>query len=293
MAGPENPVVVLTALPVEFLAVRALLDDTVEREHPAGTIFLEGTLRGTSRQVTLARVGKGNLGAAVIAERASTWYSPEALFFTGVAGGLSPEVALGDVVVATAIHHIHPGKEDAAGFRATPTPGAISHRLEQAAFAALQDDSWYERVPFELRETATPPPVHFAPIAAGEVVLNSLDAPLRQQISRHYADAVAIEMESAGIARAAVLTDGIRILTIRGISDHADGAKAVADAAGSQQRAAAHAAAATAAVVARAPARLGSPKPNSPSYGGDHYDFRHGVFYGPVTGKGVLPPTPD
>lgn len=283
---------VLTALPVEFLAVRALLDDPVEREHPAGTIFFEGTLRGdASCQVALARVGKGNLGAAVIAERASSWYSPEALFFTGVAGGLSPKVALGDVVVATVIHHIHPGKEDAVGFRAAPASSAISHRLEQAAFAALQDDSWYERVPVELRATATPPPVHFAPIAAGEVMLNSLDAPLRQQIGRHYADAVAIEMESAGIARAAVLAEGTRILTIRGISDHADGAKAVADAAGSQRRAAAHAAAATAAVVTRVSSRLRSPKPGSPSYGGDHYDYRHGVFYGPVVGK-VVPPGP-
>jgi nucleoside phosphorylase len=134
--------------------------------------------------------------------------------------------------------------------------------------------------------------VHFAPIAAGEVLLNSLDAPLRQQIASHYADAVAVEMESAGMARAAVLSDGMPILTIRGISDHADGTKASADATGSQQRAAAHAAAAMAAVAARISMPRRPSEPNLPSYGGDHYDFRHGVFYGPVTGKTIPPHIP-
>ncbi|WP_413254533.1 hypothetical protein [Streptomyces europaeiscabiei] len=45
------------------------------------------------------------------------------MLFVGVAGGLKPSAALGDVVVATKVHHLHPGKEAPGGFRARPIPG--------------------------------------------------------------------------------------------------------------------------------------------------------------------------
>lgn len=276
---PKNVIVVLTALPVEFKAVRTLLDDRKQQPHPQGTVFTEGVLRGTGWRIALARVGKGNERTAVIAERAREMYAPYALFFVGVAGGLTRDVKLGDVVVATAIHHIGPGKEGPDGFRATPIPGAVSHLLEQYATAALADDAWHEWVP---EPTQAVPDVHFETIAAADVVLNSTDSPLREQLKFHYADTKAIEMESAGITRAAELSENLRILTIRGISDHADGRKAAADATGSQPRAAAHAVAAMAAVIAALP----TPGSDEGGHvGGDHIDLRGSVFHGLVTGK--------
>lgn len=98
------------------------------------------------------------------------------------------------------------------------------YRLLQVAKYALQGDRWQDRV-------------HFKPIAAGEVVLNSAQSELSSQLREHYGDAVAIEMESAGVAQAAHLGT-LQTLTVRGISDKADGRKHQADAGGSQTRAA-------------------------------------------------------
>ncbi|WFB08183.1 5'-methylthioadenosine/S-adenosylhomocysteine nucleosidase [Streptomyces sp. LX-29] len=250
MAEATGLAVVLTALPLEHRAVRALLTERSLRTHPSGTVFEQGTLPGTPWQVAVACIDAGNLGSAVIAERARAWLRPEALFFVGVAGGLKDDIRLGDVVVATRVYHLHGGKETSAGHRLRPVPGAVSHRLGQAAYAALVDDRWRLRIPPALR-TSLAPEVHHKPVAAGEVVLNSRTTPLYTQIiAEHYEDAAAVEMESAGIAKAAGLTDGLHILTVRGISDHADGAKAAADATGSQPRAAAHAAAALAEILA-------------------------------------------
>ncbi|MBV1936594.1 5'-methylthioadenosine/S-adenosylhomocysteine nucleosidase [Streptomyces sp. BV286] len=249
--GASADVVILTALPVEFQAVLALLHDRSTLVHPEGTRCVVGTLPGASGTIAVARIGPGNLGAATITERVRQWLSPKTLLFVGVAGGLKPSAALGDVIVPTKVHHLHPGKEAPGGFRARPVPGAVSHRLEQAAGTALCAETWHAWIPDEVRETwkGAGPRVHFEPVIAGEVVLNSSDTPLRSQIVSNYEDSLAIEMESAGVTRAAALSEGLQILTIRGISDHADPDKGSDDASGSQHRASAHAAAAAAALL--------------------------------------------
>jgi hypothetical protein len=120
--------------------------------------------------------------------------------------------------------------------------------------------------------------VHFRPIAAGEVVLNSAAHPLRAQLKLHYGDAAAIEMESAGAARAGQLNRSLPTLTIRGISDRADGGKYAGDADGQQGRAMIGTAAFAAELAVHVPPGPPSPVPpgsagpvkaqNITSYGG-------------------------
>ncbi|MFH8768801.1 5'-methylthioadenosine/S-adenosylhomocysteine nucleosidase [Streptomyces sp. NPDC017958] len=276
--------VILTALPVEYEAVRERLTGCEPLVHPSGTRVERGRLAGTEWHVALAQIGEGNQTAAIVTERLSTWLSPQALFFVGVAGGLKEEIRIGDVVVGTRVYAYHGGKQTPEGFYARPRAWDASHRLEQTARYALGGPRWRDRV-------------HFKPIAAGEVVLNDADSDLADQIRRHYNDAVAIEMESAGVAHAAHLVGALDTLTIRGISDKADGAKHLADASGSQPLAAATAAQAAMAIIAELEptVRRNAPdqrEPSAPSvrYGGDHIDFRGGTFYGPVTGKVVRGP---
>ncbi|MGQ4386594.1 phosphorylase family protein [Streptomyces sp. SAS_270] len=227
-------VVVLTALPVEYNAVQRHLASIEKISHPSGTRFERGVLPGTPWHVILTQSGVGNGAAAVITERAYAWFQPDALLFVGVAGGLKDDIALGDVVVATKVYGYHGGKQTPDGFHSSPTAWEAPHRLQQAALAALRTNAG----------------VHFKPIAAGEVVLNSLNSALTAQLKHHYTDAVAIEMESAGVAQAAHLTGELQALTIRGISDKADGLKHVADAHNWQFRAAEAAAQAAVAVLA-------------------------------------------
>src|SRR6185503_15193305 len=89
-------VVVLTALNLEFAAVRAHLTWPEVLRHRAGTIFETGRVGVSRRRIAAAVTGEGNHSAAIIAERAISMFNPEALMFVGVAGSLRPDVRLGD-----------------------------------------------------------------------------------------------------------------------------------------------------------------------------------------------------
>jgi len=234
-------IVVLTALELEFSAMRELLVDVSRRRHDAGTVFEVGQLPGAAVQVAVAAIGPGNAGAAVLAERAYTMFHPLALLFVGVAGALSDSIQLGDVVVATRVYAVHGGREDAAGFHTRPRAWDAPHALEQLA-RVVSRSQW--RTAASAAQGAA---VHFKPIAAGEVVLNSRTSPLAEQLRSSYNDAAAIEMEGAGVAQAGHLS-GMPVLTVRGISDRADGTKHDSDGAGWQPVAAANAAAFAAAL---------------------------------------------
>lgn len=259
-----RPVLVLTALDLEYQAVSAHLTGLRRHPHPAGTLFETGYLAGGEGEVILALTGVGNTGAAVLAERAMSTFGPQAVLFVGVAGALSDDVKLGDVVVATRVYAYHGGKEAEGGVLTRPRAWDASHELEQHAHHIARARSWARFLP------GTPagqlPGVHFKPIAAGEVVLASRAGPTAERLRNTYNDAAAIEMEGAGVTQASQFNRSLPTLIVRGISDRADGGKNALDRAGSQHRAAAHAAAFALALAAEisahnvgaAPAAAGS-----------------------------------
>lgn len=114
------PIVILTALDLEYQAVQEKLVDPRPRRHPQGTRFEVGRLAGGRCPIVLAHVGKGNQAAAVLAERAINTFAPAALLFVGVAGALHSHVALGDVVVATHVYAFHGGTSEDDGFKSRP-----------------------------------------------------------------------------------------------------------------------------------------------------------------------------
>ncbi|MEU4766417.1 hypothetical protein AB0H12_24480 [Actinosynnema sp. NPDC023794] len=107
-----------------------------------------------------------------------------------------------------------------------------------------------------------PPQVHFDPIASGEVVLNTRTSATARHLSHHFNDAVAVETESAGVAQCGHLHGSTPTITIRGISDFADGAKDVADRGGSQELAARNAALFMRALIAELSSTRSAPVPD-------------------------------
>jgi nucleoside phosphorylase len=81
--------VILTALPVEYMAVRTHIADLREEMHPQGTIYERGKFvaNATSWEVGIVEVGAGNASAGVEAERAIAYFNPSVILFVGVAGG--------------------------------------------------------------------------------------------------------------------------------------------------------------------------------------------------------------
>ncbi|HEY3868467.1 MAG TPA: 5'-methylthioadenosine/S-adenosylhomocysteine nucleosidase [Actinocrinis sp.] len=292
-AGGGRAVVVLTALNLEYTAVRAHLTELQRITHPrSGAGFEVGRLPGVELPVALVRTGQGNASAGVLTERAIEAFEPVAVMFVGVAGGLAHDVALGDVVVATRVYAVHGAKEEDGRSLARPRAFEAAFELLDLAqhldvIGAWPADSGSAQGGSAQSGPAQSGPepairVHFAPVASGEVVLNSRDTPLAKQLYEHFNDAAAIEMESAGVAQAAHLNRSIPMLTVRGISDKADGLKHVADAAGGQPEAAARAALVAVTVLREFAASL--PADNPPSRADRHGSVTNNLSGGPING---------
>lgn len=234
----KDLVVILTALNLEYQAVRQKLAGPKMHRHERGTRFEVGTVQGSSCRVALGLTNKGNHSAAVIAERAIQEFSPVAVLFVGVAGALWETARLGDVVMATHVYAYHGGTSEDDGLKARPRVWEAPHAISQLGSHLARVNDWAD-------ETTGPgrvPQVRFGAIAAGEVVQNSKISAEARWIRQHYNDALAIEMEAAGVAQAGHL-NGAPVAIIRGISDRADGTKNSTKDRNWQPRAAANAAA--------------------------------------------------
>ncbi|MFI9009874.1 purine phosphorylase [Actinosynnema sp. NPDC053489] len=257
-------IVVLTALEVERAAVVRHLVGVRAHRHATGTIFERGVLAGhPDREVVVAMTGTGNGAAAIMTERAITEFQPSAVLFVGVAGGLRDWLRLGDVVVATRVYGYHAMRSDEDGDHARPRAYEPAHDLEQTARVLARGTSWRAGLP----AGEEPPQVHFDPIASGEVVLNTRTSATARHLSHHFNDAVAVETESAGVAQCGHLHRSTPTLTIRGISDFADGGKERADRGGSQELAARNAALFMRSMVAELAAERRRPTADEPPGG--------------------------
>lgn len=203
--------VVLTALDVEFGAVIAHLSDVGVRRLPNGTRYHSGHFAGHAIDwdVAVAEIGEGNITAAAETTRAIEVFKPDVVLFVGVGGGLKPEIPHGSVVVATKVYRYHSGKAS-QDFLARPMTFPTWHGLEQLV-REVRRSHWTTRDP--------KPIVELKPIAAGEVVLASRDSEVFRLLHEHCNDAVAVDMESAGMYEAAHRAGGRAVLTVRGISD--------------------------------------------------------------------------
>ena len=108
----ERRALFLTALPVEYMAIRSHLDDLEEDEGELGAVYETGYFGsgGTWWNVCIAEIGAGNIRASAEAERAVNHFSPELAFFVGVAGGVK-DVRIGDVVAASKLYGYESGKD--------------------------------------------------------------------------------------------------------------------------------------------------------------------------------------
>ena len=224
-----SPVAILGAFDEEVAILEAQLVNP--RVHIIeGMQFLTGTLNNQS--VVIARTGVGKVNAAMTATLIIEHFRPNQVIFTGVAGGLNPDLQIGDIVIAekTAQHDL--GRLESAEIENMGTKNPINGKRNPVFFPAdpglLQiTETVLESIklnPFHTPQGQRHPRIIRGTVVTGDVFVAS-DAKKTALHKNLGADAV--EMEGAAVAQICWQHD-VPCLVIRSLSDNA-GAKASAD----------------------------------------------------------------
>lgn len=194
--------VVLCAMGEELAPFLADATDPAELDAPGGSRALRARVGGLDLVLVRTRVGMVNAAAA------TTWallsYAPKVVVSAGSAGGLHPDVEVGDVVVSTGLIY---GQADATafGYARGQVPGqppvfpVEPSLVERAVEAARKAD---------LR-------VRPGVMLTGDAFVTAVNV---EQYRVAFPDAQSTDMESAAIAQVAA-DAATPMISIRGISD--------------------------------------------------------------------------
>lgn len=80
----------------------------------AGRVFYLGKLEG--KEIVLVEAGMGKVNAAITSQLLITQFKVEKIIFTGIAGGVSPDLGIGDLVIATKVAQHDYGSIGSQGF---------------------------------------------------------------------------------------------------------------------------------------------------------------------------------
>jgi nucleoside phosphorylase len=215
----NSPVaVILTAIPLEYKAVRTHLNGVIEKIHPKGNVYEKGLFKGDYHdwQIGIAEVGAGNNTCALQTERAINYFNPEVILFVGIAGGIK-DLNLGDVVAAEKAYGYERGKVSSSGLLTRPEVGMSSYEIFERAKAESKKQAWKLRLP--KKEQKKKLKAITKPIAAGEKVIAEIRSEVYDLIHNSYNDTVAVEMEGSGFYTACHANGKLQFLIVRGISD--------------------------------------------------------------------------
>jgi adenosylhomocysteine nucleosidase len=205
----------ICAIPQELAHLRDLLADS-NSENAAHTVFDIGTIDGHG--VVLAGSGMGKVNAAIVTTLLAHRFGCRTVVFSGVAGGLDPRLAIGDIVVADLVIQHDAGVLEDQRVR-TYQPGYApvinpTDRLGYPADAALLD-----RVKQRLDGISIPGQIIYGTVLSGDQYLNCETT--RDRLLSELGGQ-AIEMEGGAVAQVCEAF-GIPWLVIRALSDLAGG----------------------------------------------------------------------
>lgn len=215
---------IIAALPQEIETVLELMGPA-ERPAHGGRVFTRGSIADEPVVVAHARIGK--VAAAITACELIIRFDVSRILFTGVAGGLSPDVLPGDIVVAdTLVQHdldasplFPPGEIPLTGVTELQTDPEMRASITSAARRFLDSATHIEAISAIARANQRGPRVHAGEIATGDRFIASARA--RREVLNRRPDALCVEMEGAAVAQ--VCRDyGVPFAAIRLISDAAD-----------------------------------------------------------------------
>jgi len=205
-----GPIAIVSAMQEELRTLLPLIEPG-QRVDIGGRHFHCGRLHG--RAVVLALSGIGKVAAAATATLLIDRFAASELLFTGVAGGLHADVAVGDVVVARSLLQHDMDASPLFPRYEVPLTGRSHFAADGELAAALAAAA--------RRCLATGHRVHEGLIVSGDRFVSSADE--SRALRAALPEALAVEMEGAALAQ--VCSDfGRPFAVLRSISDRADDA---------------------------------------------------------------------
>jgi len=203
----DKRVGILAAMPQELDAVLADFD-AEQAVQLAGRAFHRG--RVGEREAIAVISGIGKTAVAATTTLLISHFGAGEIVLIGVAGRVSPQLSLGDVVVAT--HALHHDLDASPLFPRYEVPGLGADRLAtDAALSALAYDAAREFLAGR------------AQVVNGLVLSGDqfLDETQIAELRARFPDGLAVEMEGAAVAQVCIEA-GIPCAIVRSISDEGD-----------------------------------------------------------------------
>jgi adenosylhomocysteine nucleosidase len=216
-------IALLCAIPPEWRHLHEAMAG-VRSERIAGLDFVRGRL--DAHDVVLVQAGIGKVNTAMVTTLLAERFGAEVVLFSGVAGGLDPNLAIGDVVVGVETHQHDAGVIDDGKFEAyqaghvpffNPTD-AFGWRASEALVAKAKAALAGIELPPLSRAAGgpgRPPQVVFGTVVSGDQYIHC--EATRVRLHAHY-EAQAAEMEGGALGQVAAAF-GIDWLDIRALSD--------------------------------------------------------------------------
>jgi adenosylhomocysteine nucleosidase len=228
---------VITVLSEETSAVTAMLKNLRhyrEQTSDNGLRFHEAEFESGGKAVTVVAtqaLDRGQQPSAVAFQHLQSHYAPVTVALVGIAGGIHPDLRLGDVVITQQVIYYDHRKEAPEHIfhrgQARPVP-AVTRRAINAFFSAHGE-------PYQVTAEDPDGAVRTwhampGPVGSGEAVIASKNSEIREYVRQFNDKTLALETEAAGLAEAFYETadtafPGAGWLSVRGISDHADAEK--------------------------------------------------------------------
>ncbi|MHA1598615.1 MAG: 5'-methylthioadenosine/adenosylhomocysteine nucleosidase [Alphaproteobacteria bacterium] len=201
---------VMGAMDEEVAHLRGDMTISDETIH-AGIQVTHGSFKGAD--IALAQSGIGKVNATICTQMLIDLYKPDAMFFSGVAGGLLPNMQVGDIIIAS--HLIQYDMDlTAFGRRHGELPGRdrmIECNPDMVQEAAAAYDAMFP-------DPGVGPNLMLGTIASGDRFIQDSDT--LRWLQREFS-ALATEMEGAAFGYTCHLNE-VPFVVVRGLSDTAD-----------------------------------------------------------------------
>ena len=201
---------VIGAMEEEVRLLRAEMNGVSEASH-AEILVAKGDFKGT--EIALAQCGIGKVNAAICTQMLINLYQPEALVFSGVAGGLLPNMQVGDLVIAS---HLIQFDIDLTAFGRRHGELPDSDRMIQSDPGLVEKTA--DAFDAAFNGGAGEPNLMIGTVVSGDRFVE--DSKTLRWLQREFG-ALATEMEGAAVGYTCQL-NGVPFVVTRGLSDTAN-----------------------------------------------------------------------